>query len=170
MLLLLIVTLFYFFSSKINFKLAIGISILVILFLKIFFKKKLKPLIKNNKTTLISFTGLFHGLTNTGGSLISLIFQDLKKNKNEIKACIAYTYFFYALIQYFLLTFFFKKLLLDYDSLKLLLFVCVGYFFGNKIFKKLKLNYFLNILNFIILLSGIYLIFSELKIIFLLTL
>ena len=160
----------YFFSSKINFKLVIGFSILVILFLKIFLKKKLKLLIKNNKTIIISFTGLFHGLTNTGGSLISLIFQDLKKNKNEIRTSIAYTYFFYALIQYCLLNFFFKKLLLDYDNLKLLLIVCVGYFLGNKIFKKLKLNYFLNILNFIILFSGIYLIFSELKIIFLLTL
>jgi uncharacterized membrane protein YfcA len=160
----------YYFSSKINFKLAIGFSILSILFLKIFLKEKLRSLIKNNKTILISFTGFFHGLTNTGGSLISLIFQDLKKNKHEIKACIAYTYFFYALIQYCLLTFFLKKILLDYDSFKLSLFVCVGYFLGNKIFKKLKLNYFLNILNFIVLLSGIYLIFSELKIIFVLTL
>ena len=160
----------YFFSSQINFKLTIGFSILVILLLKIFLKKKLRQLIKNNKTTFIFFAGFFHGLTNTGGSLISLIFQDLKKNKHEILASIAYTYFFYALIQYCLLNFFLKKLLLDYDSFKLLLLVCLGYFLGNKIFKKLKPNYFLNILNFIILLSSIYLIFSELKIIFLLTL
>jgi uncharacterized protein len=71
----------YFFSSNINFKLVIGFSILVILFLKIFLKNKLRLLIKNNKTTLISFAGLFHGLTNSGGSLISLIFQDLRKKK-----------------------------------------------------------------------------------------
>jgi hypothetical protein len=152
----------YFLSSKINFKLAIGFTILVILFLKTFFKKKINTLIKKKKITLISLTALFHGLTNTGGSLISLIFQDLKKKKYEIRACIAFTYFFYALIQYCLLNFFFKQFLLDFNSFKFLLFTCIGYFLGKKIFIKIKLNYYLNILNFIIFLSGIYLTFSEL--------
>ena len=153
----------YFLSSKINFKLTIGFTILAILFLKNFFKKKIITLINKKKITLISLTALFHGLTNTGGSLISLIFQDLKKKKYEIRACIAFTYFFYALIQYCLLNFFFKQLLLDFNSFKFLLFTCIGYFLGKKIFIKIKLNYYLNILNFIIFLSGIYLVFSELK-------
>jgi hypothetical protein len=160
----------YIFNSKINFKLIISFSILTVLFLKIFLKKKIKQLIKRNKTIIISFTGFFHGLTNTGGSLISLIFQDLKKNKYEVQGCIAYAYFFYALIQYLLLNFFLKKLLLDYSSFKLLLFTCLGYFFGNMIFKKVKFNNFLYILNFIVFLTASYLIFSELKIIFRLTL
>jgi uncharacterized membrane protein YfcA len=152
-----------FFSSKINFKLIVGFSITAILFLKIFLKKKTKLVVRKNKTKLITFIGFIHGLTNTGGSLVSLIFQDLKKNKYEIRTCIAYTYFFYALIQYFLLNFFLKKLLFDYYSFKLLLFVCAGYFLGNKIFKILEFDYFLKILNIIIFLSGLYLILSELK-------
>jgi len=160
----------YFFSSNINFKLIVGFSILIILFLKIFLKKKINLLINKNKIILISFTGFFHGLTNTGGSLISLIFQSLKKNKYEVQGCIAYTYFLYALIQYFLLNFFLKELLIDYDSVGLLVFTCVGYFLGNIIFKKIHFNSFLNILNLIIFFSAIYLIFSEFKIIFHLTL
>jgi len=160
----------YFFSSNINFKLIIGFSILIILFLKIFLKKKINLLINKNKTILISFTGFFHGLTNTGGSLISLIFQSLKKNKHEVQGCIAYTYFLYALIQYCLLNFFLKKILIDYDSVGLLVFTCVGYFLGNIIFKKIHYNFFLNILNLIIFFSAIYLIFSEFKIIFYFTL
>ena len=153
----------YFFSMKINFKILIGFSILSVLFIKFFLKKKISIFIKHNKITLISFTGLFHGLTNTGGSLVSLIFQDLKKNKYEVQACIAYTYFFYALIQYCLLLLFFENVLLYYDNFKFLLLTCIGYFIGNKIFMKLKFIYFLNILNFIVFLSSIYLIFSELK-------
>lgn len=153
----------YFFSSKVNFKLIIGFSILLILILKTFLKKEIHTLVKKKKELLISLTGLFHGLTNTGGSLVSLIFQDLKKNKFNIQACIAFTYFFYALIQYCLLNLFLKKFLLDYNSFKFLLFAFIGYFLGDKIFKKIKLNFFLNALNFIIFLSGIYLIFSELK-------
>ena len=160
----------YFFSSNINFKMTIGFSILIVLFLKTFLKKKIDLLIRKNKTILISFTGFFHGLTNTGGSLISLIFQSLKKNKYEVQGCIAYTYFLYALIQYFLLNFFLKKLLIDYDSVGLLVFTCVGYFLGNIIFKKIHFNFFLNILNLIVFFSAIYLIFSEFQIIFHLTL
>jgi uncharacterized membrane protein YfcA len=160
----------YFFSSNINFKLIIGFSILIVLFLKTFLKKKINLLINKNKTILISFTGFFHGLTNTGGSLISLIFQSLKKNKYEVQGCIAYTYFLYALIQYFLLNFFLKKLLINYDSVSLLVFTCAGYFLGNIIFKKIHFNFFLNILNLIVFFSAIYLIFSEFKIIFHLTL
>jgi uncharacterized membrane protein YfcA len=153
----------YTFGTKINFKLTIGFSILIILFLKLFSKKKTNLLIKKNKNILICCTGFFHGLTNTGGSLISLIFQDLKKNKYEVRGCIAYTYFFYALIQYFLLIFFLKAKLLDYNNFKLLLFTFIGYFLGNIIFKKIKFNNFLNILNLIIFLSAVYLIFTELK-------
>jgi uncharacterized membrane protein YfcA len=156
----------YFFSSNINFKITIGFSILIVLFLKTFLKKKIDLLIDKNKTILISFTGFFHGLTNTGGSLISLIFQSLKKNKYEVQGCIAYTYFLYALIQYFSLNFFLKKLLIDYDSVGLLVFTCVGYFLGNIIFKKIDFNFFLNILNLIIFFSAIYLIFSEFKLFF----
>jgi hypothetical protein len=160
----------YFFSSNINFKLLIGFSILIVLFLKIFFKKKINLLINKNKILLIFFSGFFHGLTNTGGSLISLIFQGLKKNKYEIQGCIAYTYFLYAIIQYFLLNFFFQRLLLDYNSINLLIFTCTGYLFGNLIFKKIKFNIFLKILDLIIFVSASYLIFSELRAIFFLTL
>ena len=127
-------TIIYFISSSINFKLTIGFSILTALFLKIFLKKKINLLINKYKTILLSFAGFFHGLTNTGGSLISLISQDLKKNKYEVQGCIAYTYFLYAIIQYFLLNFYFKKLLLDYNDFNLLLFTSVGYFLGNIIF------------------------------------
>jgi len=153
----------FFIKLYINFKLLIGFSILIILIFKFFSKNKTKLLIKKNKILLISFTGLFHGLTNSGGSLISLIFQDLKKKKYEIRKCIAYTYFFYALTQYCLLNFFLKDLLLDFSNIKFLIFTIIGYFLGNRIFKNINLKYFLNILNFVIFLSSIYLIFSELK-------
>jgi uncharacterized membrane protein YfcA len=152
----------YFFSSRINFKLIIGLSILLILLLKIFLKNKINLIIKKNKFTAISFAGFFHGLTNTGGTLVSLIFQDLKKNKYEIQVCIAYTYFYYALIQYGLLNFYLKKLLFDYTNVKLLIFVGLGYFLGNRLFNKIKHRYFLAILNFMIMFAGIYLILSEL--------
>lgn len=154
----------YFLNEKINFKIIISSSILIILFLKFFIKSKINLLINKKKITLISLTGLIHGLTNSGGSLISLIFQDLKKNKYETQGCIAYTYLLYALVQYCLLNIFKKRLLLDSDNFMLLIFAGIGYYFGNMMFKKLKYNFFVNILNFIIFFSASYLFFSELKI------
>jgi uncharacterized membrane protein YfcA len=153
----------YILSEKINFKLIISCTILIILFLNFFLKKKLSALINRNKIILISLAGLIHGLTNTGGSLISLIFQGLKKNKYNVRVCIAYAYFFYALVQYSLLIIFKKKVLLDFDSAILLIFTSIGYYLGNIIFKKLKYIYFINILNFIIFLSAVYLLISELR-------
>jgi hypothetical protein len=62
--------------------------------------------------------------------------------------------------------FFLNQLLINYNRVGLLVFTYVGYFFGNIIFKKIKFNNFINILNLIIFLSAIYLIFSELNKIF----
>ena len=109
------------------------------------------------------FAGLFHGLTNTGGSLISLIFQELKNSKVKIQISIAYAYLYFALIQYTSLNFFEGRILFDYENLKLLLLSTFGYFVGVKIFKKLKFNSFINSLNYIIFFSSLYLIFSELS-------
>jgi hypothetical protein len=86
----------YFFKSQINFKLTIALSILIVYFLNFFLKNKINFLVNNNKTIIISFIGFFHGLTNTGGPLISLMFQFLKKNKYELQKCIACAYFFTA--------------------------------------------------------------------------
>ena len=156
----------FFLVDEINFKLTISSLILIILFLKFFSKKKINSLIHKNKITLVSLAGFIHGLTNFGGPLISLIFQNLKKNKLKVQVNIAYTYFFYALIQYCMLNFFQKKLLLDIYSAVYLASASFGYFFGNILFKKLKYNLFIYILNFIIFLSATYLLFSELRIIF----
>ena len=153
----------YFLNSMINFKLIVGFAILLSFFLKFFLRKKLGLFINKQKVMAMCFAGLFHGLTNTGGSLISLIFQELKNSKVKIQISIAYTYLYFALIQYTSLNFFEGRILFDYENLKLLLLSTFGYFVSVKIFKKLKFNSFINSLNYIIFFSSLYLIFSELS-------
>ena len=153
----------YLLNSMVNFKLIVGFAILLTFFLKFFLREKLNLFINKKKVIAMCFAGLFHGLTNTGGSLISLIFQELKNSKVKIQISIAYTYFYFALIQYISLNFFEGRVLFDYENLKLLLLSSFGYFAGVKIFKKLKFNNFVNSLNYIIFFSSLYLIFSELK-------
>tara|TARA_B100000780_G_scaffold230535_1_gene170269 strand:+ start:151 stop:858 length:708 start_codon:yes stop_codon:yes gene_type:complete len=153
----------YLLNSMINFKLIVGFAILLSFYLKFFLKKRLSFFINKNKVAALCFAGLFHGLTNTGGSLISLIFQELKNSKVKIKISIAYTYFYFALIQYTSLNFFEGRVLFDYENLKLLLLSTIGYFVGIKIFKELRFKSYVNSLNFIVFFSSIYLIFSELK-------
>tara|TARA_B100000787_G_C16180589_1_gene291566 strand:- start:875 stop:1582 length:708 start_codon:yes stop_codon:yes gene_type:complete len=153
----------YFFNSTINFKLIVGSAILLSLLIKFFLKEKLSFFIVKNKIITLCFAGLFHGLTNTGGTIISIIFQELKKTKANIQVNIAYTYFYFATIQYISLNFFYGKILFKYENLTLLLLASFGYFLGAKIFKKLQFNSFINSLNFVIFFSGLYLVFSELK-------
>lgn len=153
----------YFFNPLINFKLIVGVAILLSLFIKFFLKNKLRFLIINNEKKALCIAGLFHGLTNTGGTLISLIFQETKKNKNKIQINIAYTYFYFAIIQYISLNFLSGKILFNYENLVLLFISSVGYFFGKKLFIKIKFNYFINSLNLVIFFSGLYLVLSELK-------
>jgi uncharacterized protein len=153
----------YYFKSQINFKLSIGIATILALVTKVFLKKKVSSLVHNNKKTMIYLTGFFHGLTNSGGSFVSLIFQILKKNKLKIRASISYAYFYFASTQYLSLNLFSKKIIFSSSDLIFLVLTCIGYFLGNAIFQKIKLNVFLNILNIIILFSALSLIISELN-------
>lgn len=86
----------HFLVTKIDFKLFVGLSILSIYFLKfIIVKKFLKEFFMKYKKITIIFIGFFHGLTNVGGTLLSLFFQKINtNNKNKIQASISYAYFF----------------------------------------------------------------------------
>ena len=101
------------FSSFINFKIIISFVILITVILKNKFKKLLVNVSKKAKTSLISIIGIIHGLTNAGGSLLSIFILSFGNNKDTISSRynITYFYFFLALMQYFL----FKIIFINYD-------------------------------------------------------
>jgi uncharacterized membrane protein YfcA len=134
---------------------------MLVLFLKILnIKKELLQLIFIKKKFItFSIIGLFHGLTNAGGSLISLLFLTSKNDKKEIiKSCIVFSYLLFALTQYITINIFIKETKFDLPNINLLILTIIGFFLGKKISLLVKKNNFILILNFIIFFAAIILI------------
>jgi len=157
----------FYFKSYINFKLFIGFAIFFILSIKFILNKNITShIIKKNKRIIFMLIGLFHGLTNAGGSLISLYFQEvIKNNKTKLQSNIAYSYFFFAITQYFFLNILSNKIIFNIKNFEMLILSMFSYVIGKKIFYFLNLKKYLIILNLLIFLSSLYLIFSALELI-----
>ena len=157
----------FYYKLYINFKIFIGFGILCVLGIKFILNKDLiSHIIKKNKKIIFMFIGLFHGLTNAGGSLMSLYFQELiKKNKIKLQSYIAFSYFFFATTQYLFLNIFSNKIIFNATNIELLMLSAASYMIGKKIFLNLNLRKYLTILNFIIFLSSVSLILSGLELI-----
>ena len=93
-----------FLIPFLNFKLIISILILISVIIKNKFKYILVKVKNKIKIFLISIIGTIHGLTNSGGSLLSLFVLSFGKNQDVVSTRynITYFYFFLALIQYVL--------------------------------------------------------------------
>ena len=94
----------------INFKLIVAIIILFSLLIKYYFKDLILKINDNFKKIILSIIGFLHGLTNAGGSLLSIfLLVEFKNNKFQSRYSITYFYLFLALIQYFIFMLLFKK-------------------------------------------------------------
>ena len=127
------------FSNLINFNLLVCIVIWVVLFFYFLKNKNNLKLINKFKKSIIFFTGFVHGVTNSGGSLLSmLIIKSFNKNVNYIRYQIIFFYFFLALFQYLSIIFLFG---FDY-SVKItwnyFLYLSAGVVVGNLFSKKIS--------------------------------
>ena len=153
-------TLAYYFKEIINFKLLIGLLILILLIFKRTYK--IKKISNFKKKFIFTFIGLFHGLTNLGGTLLSIFLISINNKNNRIKTQLDFCYLFLASSQYLFLTFFLNgKFEIKNGILMLLSFIsCI---IGNKINKYISKNIFFNLLNIIIFVSAIIAITSNFR-------
>ena len=140
------------FNELINFNILISTIIFASIIIKIKYEQFFLNLKKNSKKTITFFIGLIHGLTNSGGTLLSLFITSKdKKNINLSRFEIHLFYFFLATTQLIVLYF-----LVNYDfqyniNLYLVfLIVTISCFVGNKI-----ANMFKNLTNYIIYILAI---------------
>ena len=117
--------------------------------------KKIK--IKNTNFSL-KFLGLFHGLTNLGGSLLTIISTNVHSDKNVIRYNISSGYFIFALFQLLLINIFFKQI--NFDYLKFIWLPVVIFTLSQRFFKKMNDVIYYNSLNIFALFYGIY-IFAD---------
>ena len=101
--------------AKINISILIGVILLLVAAkdFSIRANKMVNLLIRYEKSYLI-IMGIVHGLTNLGGSLLTIISTNVHSNKNIIRYNISSGYFIFALFQLLLINIFFNQINFDY--------------------------------------------------------
>ena len=141
-----------FFNEDINFKVVVSSLILFSIFSKYKFQNILKNVDQKIKRFLINLIGIAHGLTNSGGTLLSIFILSFGKNKNinSSRYNVTYFYFYLALFQYlFFLFFFWNTKKIYFINYWFLIVIVIGCIVGNvisKYFTKRLLNILIDIL------------------------
>ena len=146
-----------YIQHKINFVLIVSIFLIVFSVLNIRNLKNKKIKIKNTNFSL-KFLGLFHGLTNLGGSLLTIISTNVHSDKNVIRYNISSGYFIFALFQLLLINVFFKQI--NFDYLNFIWLPIIIFILSQKFFKKMNDKIYYTSLNIFTLFYGIY-IFAD---------
>lgn len=118
-----------FFQNYINFKVFVSLVILFSVFL-VMIKNKIKYKINFFRISILSIVGIIHGLTNSGGTLMSLALSTNNK-KEYARYNITFFYLVLASFQYFITIIIFNSnFIFPYDK-KLILTIIFGIFIGN---------------------------------------
>ena len=151
------------FQKSINFEILVSLIILVSLYLKLLAKGKLIKLSKIKKKIIIFITGVVHGLTNSGGSILALFISTGSNNKNQINFDISLFYFLLASVQYLTFVIIFGSNFQKGFIFELIIVIFASAFVGNKINAKFSNRIFQMLLNLIVFISAISLILKNLS-------
>ena len=144
------------FNEFLNFKIIVALVIILSLLL-IIFNEKINFKINFFRISILSFVGIIHGLTNSGGTLMSLALS-VKNKKNYARLNTTFFYLILATFQYLLtLTIFFEDFIFP-NSFKLILVLLFGVLVGNLVNYFLESKTYKMIVNFLAVISAIILI------------
>lgn len=147
------------FQNEINFRYLVSFIIILSVILT---KTKKLILNINNKIKIIflSLIGVVHGLTNSGGTLLSL-FMTSHLEKNESRYSITFFYFFLALSQYLIFNYFFDFSQNNLNFKFFLFFLPLAVLLGNYLMKYLDNDKFKNLIIILSLIACVFLISSN---------
>ena len=120
-------------QNTINFKYCVSIVIIVSIILTTI-KKFILKMDNKIKNIFLSTIGIIHGLTNSGGTLLSL-FMTSHLGKNNSRYGITFFYFFLALCQYLIFNYFFETRFFYIGLEMFLVLIPLGVFLGNYLIK-----------------------------------
>lgn len=147
------------FENYINFNFLVSLIIFLSIFSIMIFKNIIFKFSKIFKIISLIFVGFVHGLTNSGGTLLSLFVSALQKNKlNQSRYNTTFAYLVLGLFQYFSFIIIFK---IEYnlDIFKVfIIVVLIGVILGNILIKFVNEIFYKSIVNFLAIISAIFLI------------
>jgi uncharacterized protein len=148
-----------YFQEFINFKLLISLVIFLSILL-VLSKDKIKLRINFFRISILCVIGIIHGLTNSGGTLMSLsISSDRKKDNSRFN--ITFFYLLLASFQYLLTIIVFHEMYFLPQNIYLILVLICGVFLGNIFIKFLTENNYKFIINFLALISATILLLNN---------
>jgi len=144
------------YKEVINFRyLVASVIIFSILLMKL--KKFILKISNKIQVIFLFMIGIIHGLTNSGGTLLSL-FMSSHLKKNNTRYGITFFYFFLALFQFIIFNIFFT-FSVEYSILKIILiFLPLSIFIGNYIIRYINEEKFKLLLEILIITSCVCLI------------
>ena len=147
-----------FFQNYINFKILVSFVILFSVFLVII-KNKIKYKINFFRISILSIVGIIHGLTNSGGTLMSLALSTNNK-KEYARYNITFLYLVLASFQYLITIIIFNSnFIFPYDK-ELILTIIFGIFIGNILNNYIDNKKYKIAVNILAVLTSIILIYS----------
>lgn len=147
-----------FYENLINFKILVSFVIFFSISL-VMFKEKIRFKINFFRLSILSLVGIIHGLTNSGGTLMSLALSANNK-KNYARLNITFFYFILATFQYIITIVIFFDKFIFLNNLKFVTILIIGIAIGNLISSFVDSKIYRIIVNVIAMLSAIFLVIS----------
>jgi len=146
------------FENFINFKFLVSFVIILSVLL-VFLKDKIKYRINFFRISILSIVGLVHGLTNSGGTLMSLA---LTANNDNEYARLNTTFFYLvlAVFQYLLTIIIFFEKFTFLDDMKIFFVLLIGILIGNLVYYYLRSKMYKITVNLLAIISAIILLIS----------
>ena len=143
-------------QEYINFELLVSVVIILSILL-VLLKDKIQVRINFFRISILSVVGVIHGLTNSGGTLMSLALSN-DNEKDNARYSITFFYLVLASFQYLVTVIIFYELYFLPKNILLLLALTFGVILGNIFIKFLSENSYKFIINALALISSILLI------------
>ena len=105
----------------------------------------------------LALLGLLHGFTNLGGGFLALISSNIGNSKLEVRTNIAFGYLVFGVIQILYVNIFIQSM--DLNNLFLIIIPIICFFISQIIFNKISGKLFPILINYMVLIYGIFLLF-----------
>ena len=148
-----------FFQSYINFKILVSIVIIFSVFL-VMLKDKIRFRINFFRISILSIVGVIHGLTNSGGTLMSLALSTNNK-KNYARLNITFFYLILASFQYLVTVIIFYSEFSFPKDINLIWIIFLGILIGNIINNYVDNKKYKIAVNILAVLSSLILVFNQ---------
>lgn len=150
-----------YLDKLINFDYVVSFIIIFTLFFREHISKIFKKVSKRAHKVILIIIGIIHGMTNSGGSLLSIMMMNLNKSNKNSRSEITLFYFILALLQFFLFYLIFDSTIKIHQFYLNIVYILIGVVLGNILLKFTEKILYQNLVYILAFISSITLILKN---------